>query len=60
VFERVIGTITGLRLWCLNIVPPPIAVFEQLFLVGGAVWGGLRGTVLLEEVCHWRRALQPV
>lgn len=39
----------------------PIAVFDTIHpvLVGGAVWGGLRCTVLLEEVRPWRRAWQP-
>lgn len=48
-FERVIGKMTGLRLWCLNIMSP-IGV-----LVCGAVWGRFKrysvvgGSVSLEE-----------
>ena len=26
--------------------------------VGGIVWEGLRGVALLEEVCHWEKALR--
>jgi hypothetical protein len=28
------------------------------FLMAGAVWGGLVGAALLEEVCQWGRALR--
>ena len=31
------------RLLCLN----------NWFLVGGTVWEGLEGEVLLEDMCHW-------
>lgn len=41
--ERVIGKSASLGLWCSNVMSP------EVYLVGGAVWGGSRGAVLLEE-----------
>ena len=32
-------------------------MFEYLKPIGGAVWEGTEGVVLLEEVCHWGWAL---
>ena len=38
--------------------PSKTLIFEYKVTVGGAVWEGIGGMVLLEEVCHWEWALR--
>lgn len=37
---------------------PKAQAFGYLVSVGGAIWGGLGGEALLEEVWHWNWALR--
>lgn len=39
-------------------VPHSLRHLKAWFLVGGAVREGLGGVALLEEVCHWGKALK--
>jgi hypothetical protein len=36
---------------------PPAHICEHLAASGGIVWGGLRGTALLKEMCYWGTVL---